>query len=111
MEECETISCDFFTMEVEFVAYVMRHLIIEYNCKILSELYIDHKLFYDNNSTVLYFNNNNRSSMKLKYIDIKFLVVKERIQNGQLFIKNIGINFIIVDPFIKGVSSMNTLLI
>ena len=43
------------------------------------------KLYCDNNSAMLY-SNNNRSSSKSKHIDIKFLVVKERVQNGQLFI-------------------------
>ncbi|RDY00559.1 hypothetical protein CR513_16240, partial [Mucuna pruriens] len=37
------------------------------------------KMYYDNNPTILY-SNNNRSSMKLKFIDIQFLVVKERVQ-------------------------------
>ena len=36
------------------------------------------KIFCDNNSAVLY-SNNNRSSTKLKHIDIKFLIVKERV--------------------------------
>ena len=36
------------------------------------------KLFFDNKSAIL-FSNNNKSSMKLKFIDIKFLVVKERV--------------------------------
>ena len=39
------------------------------------------KLFYDNKSIVLY-SNNNRSSTKSKHINIKFLVVKERVQSG-----------------------------
>ena len=43
------------------------------------------KIFCDNNSTVLY-SNNNRSTTKSKFIDIKFLVVKERVQNRQLSI-------------------------
>ena len=43
------------------------------------------KIFCDNNSAVLY-SNNNRSSTKSKYIDIKFLIVKERVQSGQLSI-------------------------
>ena len=59
------------------------------------------KLFCDNKLAVLYFNNN-RSSMKSKYIDIKFLVVKERVQSGQLSIEHIGTNSIIVDPLTKG---------
>jgi len=40
------------------------------------------KLYCDNKSTILY-SNNNRSSTKSKHIDIKFLVVKERVQSGQ----------------------------
>ena len=36
------------------------------------------KIYCDNNSTVLH-SNNNRSSSKSKHIDIKFLVVKERV--------------------------------
>lgn len=36
------------------------------------------RLFYDNKLVVIY-SNNNRSSTKTKYIDIKFLVVKERV--------------------------------
>ena len=36
------------------------------------------KLFYDNKSVVLY-SNDNRSSIKFKHIDIKFLTVKERV--------------------------------
>ena len=49
------------------------------------------KLFCDNKSTVLY-SNNKRSSTKSKHIDIKFLVVKERVQSGQLSIEHIGTN-------------------
>ncbi|RDY05101.1 hypothetical protein CR513_11096, partial [Mucuna pruriens] len=47
------------------------------------------KIYCDNNLTVLY-SNNNRSSTKSKFIDIKFLVVKERVQNKQIFIEHIG---------------------
>jgi hypothetical protein len=59
------------------------------------------KLFCDNNSTVLYCNNN-RSSSKSKYIDTKFLFVKERVQNGQMLIKYIGTNSMIADLLTKG---------
>ncbi len=52
--------------------------------------YVDRplKLYCDNKSAVLY-SNNNRSSTKSKFIDIKFLVVKERVQSGQLSIEHI----------------------
>ena len=59
------------------------------------------KLYCDNKSAVLY-SNNNRSSTKSKHIDIKFLVVKERIQSRQLSIEHIGTNSMIADPLTKG---------
>ena len=59
------------------------------------------KLFCDNKSAVLY-SNNNRSSTKSKYIDIKLLVVKEKDQNGQLSIERISTDSMIVDPLTKG---------
>ena len=59
------------------------------------------KLYCDNNSTMLN-SNNNRSSSKSKHINIKFLVVKERVQKGQLSIKHIGTNSMIVDSLTKG---------
>ena len=59
------------------------------------------KIFCDNKSAVLY-SNNNRSSTKSKHIDIKFLVVKERVQSGQISIEHIGTNSMIADPLTKG---------
>lgn len=59
------------------------------------------RLYCDNKSAVLY-SNNNRSSTKSKHIDIKFLVVKERIQSGKLSIEHIGTNSMVADPLTKG---------
>ena len=59
------------------------------------------KLFCDNKLAVLY-SNNNRSSTKSKFIDIKFLVVKERVQSRLISIEHIGINSVIADPLTKG---------
>ena len=59
------------------------------------------KLYCDNKSAVMYFNNN-RSSTKSKHIDIKFLVVKERVQSGQIYIEHLGTNSMIADPLTKG---------
>ena len=61
------------------------------------------KLFCDNKSAVLH-SNNNRSSMKSKYIDIKFLIIKKRVQSARLSIEHIGTDSMIADPLIKGVS-------
>ena len=61
------------------------------------------KIHCDNNSAVLY-SNNNRSSTKSKFIDIKFLVVKERVQDRQIFIEHIGTNSMLADPLTKGLT-------
>ena len=60
------------------------------------------KLYCDNQSAVM-FANNNRSLTKSKHIDIKYLVFKERVQNGQLSIEHIGTNSMVADPLTKGV--------
>ena len=59
------------------------------------------KLLYDNKSVVLY-SNNNKSLTKSKHIDIKFLIVKERVQSGQISIEHIETNSIVADPLTKG---------
>ena len=40
--------------------------------------------------------------MKSKHIDIKFLVVKERVQSRYISIEYIGTNFVLADPLTKG---------
>ena len=59
------------------------------------------KIYCDNKSAVLY-SNKNKSSTKSKHIDIKFLIVKERVQSDQLSIEHIGTNSIIAVPLTKG---------
>ena len=59
------------------------------------------KLYCDNKLAVLY-SNNNRSSTKSKHIDIKFLVVKERVQSGQITIEHLGTNSMIANPLTYG---------
>ena len=62
---------------------------------------VDRPLKLYNKSAMLY-SNNNRSSTKSIYIDIKFLIVKERVQNEQLFIEHIDTNLMIENLFTKG---------
>ena len=61
------------------------------------------KLYCDNKSVVLY-SNNNRSLTKSKHIDIKFLVIKERVQSEQISIEHLGTNSMIADSLTKGLS-------
>ena len=58
------------------------------------------KLYCDNKSAMLY-SNNNRSSYKSKHVDIKFLVVKEKVQSGHMAIKHIRTNSMIADLLTK----------
>ena len=69
--------------------------------KVVSSIEKPLTLLCDNNSAVLYATNN-RSTTKSKYIDIKFLVVKERVQNNELKIEHIGTDSMIADPLTKG---------
>ena len=59
------------------------------------------RIYCDNESTVQY-SNSNRSTTKSKFIDIKFLVVKERVQNRQIFIEHIRTDSMLADPLTKG---------
>ena len=94
------------TMEAEFVACyeASNHGIWLQNfvmgLRIVDGIERPLKLFCDNKSTVIY-SNNNRSSTKSKFIYIKFLVVKEKVQSGLISIKHIATNSMIADPLTK----------
>ena len=95
------------TMETEFIACyeASNHGIWLRNfvsgLRIMDGIERPLKLFCGNKSAVLY-SNNNRSSTKSKFIDIKFLVVKERVQSALISIEHIGTNSMIADPLTKG---------
>ena len=58
--------------------------------------------FYVAPPLAVLYSNNNRSSTKSKHIDIKFLVIKERVQSRQISIEHLGTNSMIADPLTKG---------
>ena len=68
--------------------------------RILSGIERPLKLYCDNKLAVLY-SNNNRSSSRSRYIDIKFLLVKKKVQSEQISMKHIGTNSMITDPLTK----------
>ena len=94
-------------MAIEFIACYeasnhgiwLRNFII--GLRILEGIERPLKLYCDNKSAVMY-STNNRSSSKSKHINKKFLVVKERVQSGQVSIEHIGTNSMIVNPLTKG---------
>ena len=60
------------------------------------------KLYCDNKAAVMY-SNNSRSSVKSKFVDIKYQVVKECVQSGKFAIEHLGTNSMIADPLTKGI--------
>ncbi|RDX91826.1 hypothetical protein CR513_26152, partial [Mucuna pruriens] len=58
-----------------------------WNLRVVNGIERPLKIYCNNNLAVLY-SNNNMSSPKLNFINIKFLV--ERVKNKQIFIKDIG---------------------
>jgi hypothetical protein len=59
------------------------------------------KLYYDNESTVLYAHNNKKTKAN-KYINIRFYVVKEKIQDQTISVEHISTKNMIIDPLMKG---------
>ena len=61
------------------------------------------QLYFDNKATKLYCNSD-KSSAKLKHIDIKFLVIKDKVQNHIVSIDSVSTFFYITDSLIKRLS-------
>ena len=94
-------------MEAEFIAYYktsnhgiwLRNFITE--LRIVDGIEKPMRINCDNKAAQLY-SKNNQSSSKSKHIDIKFLVVKQRVQSLQVSIEHINTNSMIADPLTKG---------
>jgi hypothetical protein len=59
------------------------------------------KLYCDNNPAVQYAHNN-RSSDAAKHIDIKYYVVKDKVQDQIINLKHISTEKMLADPLTKG---------
>nr|CAN73802.1 hypothetical protein VITISV_001401 [Vitis vinifera] len=94
------------TMEAEFIACYeasnhgiwLRNFITQ--LRIVDGIQKPLRIDCDNKAAKLY-SKNNQSSSKSKHIDIKFLVVKERVQSLQVSIEHINTDSIIADPLTK----------
>ena len=58
-------------------------------------------IFCDNNSTIS-FTKNNKVISTSKHINIKSLVVKEMVENGEILVKYIRTEYMLADPLTKG---------
>jgi hypothetical protein len=61
-------------------------------------------IYCDNKSTI-FFSSNNKSSDSPKHIDIKYFIVKDRVQDQTVEIEHISTKQMLVDPLTKGLSS------
>ena len=59
------------------------------------------KLYCDNELAVFYAHNN-KSSGATKHIDIKFYVVKEKVQDQTICLEHVRTSKMLADPFTKG---------
>jgi hypothetical protein len=59
------------------------------------------KLYYDNEPAVLYAHNNKKTKAA-KHINIRFYVVKEKIQDQTISLEHINTKKMIADPLTKG---------
>ena len=57
---------------------------------------------YCDNTAAVFFSQNGKFSSGSKHIDLKYLVVKERVQKQQVSIENIRTTLMVVDPLTKG---------
>jgi hypothetical protein len=59
---------------------------------------------YCNNKAAVFFSHNNKSSGATMYIDLRYLIVKERIPNRIINLEHIGTKEMLVDPLMKRLS-------
>lgn len=97
------------TMAIEFVACfeTLNHVIQLRN--FVTSLHIVRSIerllkVYCNNSTFVLYSKNHKISTKSKFIDIKYLVVKERVQEKQILIEHIRTDLMLVDPLTKSLT-------
>ena len=59
------------------------------------------KLFYDN-STVVAFSKNTKSTSRSKHINVKFYFVKEKVTESLIDIEHMSVKGMLADPLTKG---------
>ena len=59
-------------------------------------------MLYCDNEPAVFYASNNKSSATAKHIDIKYHIVKDRIQNHTIDVKHISTTRMLVDPLTKG---------
>ena len=69
--------------------------------KVVDDIYRPLKLYCDNNRAVQYAHNNKLSGAA-KHIDIKYIVVKDKVRDHVKSLEHISIEKMLADPLTKG---------
>ena len=95
------------TMQAEFVACFSATTQAIWLRNLIKELtvfdFVDRpiQLYCDNNFAVLFINNN-RGLKGSKHMEVKYLTIKEKVQNGDVAVEHISTDDMIADPLTKG---------
>ena len=97
------------TMEAEFIACYEATCHAVWLKNFISGLQLVDSIskplqIYCDNDVAVRFSNNNKTSGGSKHIDIKYLVVKERVLNQTVSISHIGTTLMLADPLTKGLT-------
>jgi hypothetical protein len=61
-------------------------------------------IYYDN-KVVVFFSHNNNLSGAFKHIDLRYLIVRERVHDRTINLEHIGTKEMLMDPLMKGLPS------
>ena len=95
------------TMQAEFVACFSATTQAIWLRNLIKELTVFDfvnrpiQLYCDSNSAVLFINNN-RGLKGSKHMEVKYLTIKEKVQNGDVAVEHISTDDMIADPLTKG---------
>ncbi|KAG2701138.1 hypothetical protein I3760_06G030100 [Carya illinoinensis] len=97
------------TMQAEFVACYGATIQAVWLRNFISGLNVVDSIskpitIYCDNSAAVFFSKNNKSSSGSKHIDIKYLVVRDRIKEGETKIEHINTEAMFADPLTKGLA-------
>ena len=94
----EFVACYEATGQVNWLKKFMPGL------KVVDDIHKPLKLYCDNEPAVCYAHNN-KSSGAAKHIDIKFYVVKDKVQDHSISLEHISTKKMLADPLTKGLPS------
>ena len=98
-------------MEAEFIFYFeatshgvwLKSFI--FGLRIMDSIFRSLSIYCDNSADV-FMANNNKSESRNMHIDIKYIAIRERVKERKMVIEHISTEWMIVDPFTKGMPSL-----